>query len=204
MIFACKSETDATLEVDPSEADAYGQPFNVGLIEVTQSTSEGKSKMRNGLRWLIYKLEQRQRKLHHATTLHNGWDIYSHGSGREQRRLLTLDIEAEQQKHHLATRLDDVISPDSDASSGGHRLMYRRSMGVNTVEGDEDHSDKRSSSSSLGWMMKSPLRVTTNTEDKPKFEPAPHVRIDAEVKDTPQRSVHLYPSICRLVLTCGQ
>jgi hypothetical protein len=56
VIFACKSE--GTTEVEPSMADVIGQPINVGLIEVTENTSDGKSKMRNGLRWLLYKLEQ--------------------------------------------------------------------------------------------------------------------------------------------------
>jgi hypothetical protein len=63
VMFACKSDpSPGILEVDPSEADVIGQPINVGLIEVTEMTSDGKSKMRNGLRWLLYKLEQRHRK----------------------------------------------------------------------------------------------------------------------------------------------
>jgi hypothetical protein len=63
VMFACKSDPGpgVELEVDPSEADVIGQPINVGLIEVTETTSDGKSKMRNGLRWLLYKLEQRHR-----------------------------------------------------------------------------------------------------------------------------------------------
>lgn len=63
VIFACKSDPDASLEVEPSMADVIGQPINVGLIEVTENTSDGKSKMRNGLRWLLYKLEQRHRMI---------------------------------------------------------------------------------------------------------------------------------------------
>lgn len=62
VLFGCKSDPETEPVVNPSEADAIGQPYNVGLIEVTQSTSDGRSKMRNGLRWLLYKLEQRQRK----------------------------------------------------------------------------------------------------------------------------------------------
>lgn len=94
--------------------------------------------------------------------------IVSHAkAGREQRRLLAQDLEAEQYRQ-IASRLEGVVSPppDSDASSGGHRLMYRRSLLVGTGAGDadEDISDRRSSSSSLGWMMKSPLRVAM-TED---------------------------------------
>lgn len=64
VIFACKSDPGPT-EVEPSMADVIGQPINVGLIEVTENTSDGKSKMRNGLRWLLYKLEQRHRELNH-------------------------------------------------------------------------------------------------------------------------------------------
>lgn len=61
VLFACKS--DGAIVVEPSIADKLGQPHNVGLIEVTETTSDGKSKMRNGLRWLLYKLEQRHREL---------------------------------------------------------------------------------------------------------------------------------------------
>jgi hypothetical protein len=50
--------------------------------------------------------------------------------------------------------------------------MYRRSLltGTSTgqVDGEEDISDRRSSSSSMGWMMKSPLRVTNVEETLPE------------------------------------
>lgn len=167
VMFGCKSDPGRALAVDPAEADTLGQPFNVGLIEVTHATSEGKSKMRNGLRWLLYKLEQRQRESSRPRM--RICDDVLNGTGREQRRLLALDIEAEQQRH-IAARLEGVVSPppESDASSGGHRLMYRRSLGMTTGDGDEDISDRRSSSSSLGWMMKSPLRVTTVEDAQPE------------------------------------
>jgi hypothetical protein len=69
VIFACKS--DLALQVDAATGNALGEPHNVGLIEVTSETSEGRSKMRNGLRWLLHKLEQRQRKFY-ATRLTAG------------------------------------------------------------------------------------------------------------------------------------
>jgi hypothetical protein len=62
VIFACKSDPQGQIDVEPAFGNSIGEPFNVGLIEVTTATSEGKSKMRNGLRWLLYKLEQRQRE----------------------------------------------------------------------------------------------------------------------------------------------
>lgn len=60
VLFACKSDPDKTLEVDAQVGDSIGQPYNVGLIEVTTATPQGKHKMRTGLRWLLYRLEERQ------------------------------------------------------------------------------------------------------------------------------------------------
>lgn len=62
IILACKSDPEAELQVDAAYANSLGEAYNVGLIEVTSQTLEGKSKMRNGLRWLLFKLEQRNRK----------------------------------------------------------------------------------------------------------------------------------------------
>lgn len=61
VILACKTDPGATLEVEAAYGNSIGEPYNVGLIEVTAMTPDGKSKMRNGLRWLLYKLEQRMR-----------------------------------------------------------------------------------------------------------------------------------------------
>lgn len=180
VLFGCKSDADIAPVVDPSEADIFGQPFNVGLIEVTHSTSDGKSKMRNGLRWLIYKLEQRQRK---PLPCEIG-DRHTDQVGREQRRLLALDLELEQQRY-ASSLLDDITSPDSDASSGGHRLMYRRSLGMTPADAEEDTSDKRSSSSSLQWMMKSPLRPTNMEETT---TPIAKPRVNAKVDTIQNRS----------------
>lgn len=87
-------------------------------------------------------------------------------SGRQQRRLLALDLQAEQSRMTgpgtgTATGLEGLLSPDSDASSGGHRFMYGhggRNIGIGMTASEDDHSDKRSSTSSTGWMMKNPLR----------------------------------------------
>jgi hypothetical protein len=62
IILACKSDPEAELQVDAAYANSLGEAYNVGLIEVTSVTLEGKSKMRNGLRWLLFKLEQRNRE----------------------------------------------------------------------------------------------------------------------------------------------
>lgn len=104
-------------------------------------------------------------------------------AGREQRRLLALDLELEQQRY-ASSRLEEVLSPDSDASSGGHRLMYRRSLGLVPAEGEDEASDRRSSSSSLQWMMKSPLRPTQVEETAP---PVVKPRIDGKVDPPPNR-----------------
>ena len=57
-MFACKTEPGATLEVAAVHANSIAEPYNVGLIEVNSTTSEGKNKTRNGLRWLLYKLDR--------------------------------------------------------------------------------------------------------------------------------------------------
>jgi hypothetical protein len=62
IIMACKSDPGARLEVEAAYGNSLGEAYNVGLIEVTEVTEEGKSKMRNGMRWLLYKLEQRSRE----------------------------------------------------------------------------------------------------------------------------------------------
>lgn len=62
VLLACKSDPDKKLEVDAHVGDQIGHPYNVGLIEVTTATSQGKGKMRTGLRWLLYKLEEKNRK----------------------------------------------------------------------------------------------------------------------------------------------
>lgn len=59
VLFACKSDPDMPTEVDAQVGDSIGQPYNVGLIEVTTATKHGKHKMRTGLRWLLYRLEER-------------------------------------------------------------------------------------------------------------------------------------------------
>jgi hypothetical protein len=68
VILACKSDPDAVLQVNAGQGNELGEPFNVGLIEVTALTSGGKSKMRNGFRWLLYKLEQKMRKFFSLVT----------------------------------------------------------------------------------------------------------------------------------------
>lgn len=62
VLLACKSDPDKKLEVEAHVGDQIGQPYNVGLIEVTTATSQGKHKMRTGLRWLLYRLEEKQRE----------------------------------------------------------------------------------------------------------------------------------------------
>ncbi|WVQ67707.1 uncharacterized protein L199_005911 [Kwoniella botswanensis] len=145
VILACKSDPDTQLEVDAHHGNSIGEPFNVGLIEVTTQTSEGKSKMRNALRWLVYKLEQRQR--------------------RQQRRLnastLTIPQHPPPSPALASATLEALSSPiDSDASSSENtKLMWHQRGGFNMTPADRDQdgmSDHRSSGSSLGWVTKGP------------------------------------------------
>lgn len=61
VMFACKSDPDTTLQVEAHVGDQIGQPYNIGLIEVTTASAQGKHKMRTGLRWLLYRLEEQRR-----------------------------------------------------------------------------------------------------------------------------------------------
>ena len=61
VLLACKSDPDIQLEVEAGVANSLAEPFNIGLIEVTESTTHGKGKMRSALRWLLHKLEQQRR-----------------------------------------------------------------------------------------------------------------------------------------------
>ena len=63
VLLACKSDPGAVLEVDAVHGNELGEAHNVGLIEVSELTSDGRSKMRNALRWLLHKLEQKSRAL---------------------------------------------------------------------------------------------------------------------------------------------
>ncbi|WWC89349.1 uncharacterized protein L201_004271 [Kwoniella dendrophila CBS 6074] len=160
VMLACKTDPDTKLEIDAHHGNSVGEPFNVGLIEVTTQTSEGKSKMRNALRWLVYKLEQRQR--------------------RQQRRQITNELMIT--SHHppsspalASATLEALSSPvDSDASSSDNKIMWHHRGGFNMTPADRDQdgmSDHRSSGSSLNWVMKGPpprssLEVVTTKEDQ--------------------------------------
>ncbi|ORY34095.1 ras guanine nucleotide exchange factor domain-containing protein [Naematelia encephala] len=138
VLLACKSDPNAVLQVQPAQGNALGEPYNIGLIEVTITTPEGKSKMRNGLRWLLYKLEQR----HHR---------------RERKASNDSTGESSRTPLNLSRPFDNLISPESDASSGTDRIMWhRQGKRLSATGGDGHVSDTRSSSSSLQWIMNGP------------------------------------------------
>lgn len=152
VIFACKSDLVDELQVPAATGNAIGEPFNVGLIEVSATLSEGKSKMRNGLRWLLYKIEQRNR--------------------RHQRRIAT----SLQEPQNVVNTSAPLTSPadalgsavESDASTGTDQIMWRQALAM-SASADKRHtrgSESHSSSSSLQWMTRAPL--TSAAE-----EPAP-------------------------------
>ncbi|WWC61836.1 uncharacterized protein I303_104421 [Kwoniella dejecticola CBS 10117] len=151
VILACKTDPEVQLEVDAHTGNSIGEPFNVGLIEVTTQTSEGKSKMRNALRWLIYKLEQRQRR--HQRRLNTNPNANTS---------LIIPSNPPASPGLASATLEALSSPiDSDASSSENRIMWHRRNGFNMTPADQDQdgdeiSDNRSSGSSLNWVMKGP------------------------------------------------
>jgi hypothetical protein len=175
VIMALQSDPQGVLEVKATEGNALGEPYNVGLIEVTALTPEGRGKMRSGLRWLILKLEQRMRE---CKTL-IGADCIVKAEyliGRTQRKA-SLDpssapvtvtdstvpslTDDEPKKSPIMNRHLEVVSPDSDTSSGADRVMWHRRSRIPAVTHNpagEAESDTRSSSSSLQWMMKGAIQ----------------------------------------------
>ncbi|OXB39978.1 ras guanyl-nucleotide exchange factor [Cryptococcus neoformans] len=117
VILACKSDPNAELQIDAAHGNSMGEPYNAGLIEVTTKTHEGKFKMRNAVRWLLYKLEQRQR--------------------RQQRQLSALNIAGSLQVPtsvgSIAVTMPAVgslASPDSDVDSAGNKLMWKQNLSI--------------------------------------------------------------------------
>lgn len=111
ILLACKSDPDAVLEVEAHVGDQIGQPYNVGLIEVTTTTSQGKHKMRTGLRWLLYRLEEKQR----------GWSCaptFADSAGRSEEPDLG-NTSTWQKGHHPAESRGSVSDHHSSSSSLG-------------------------------------------------------------------------------------
>jgi hypothetical protein len=101
---------------------------------------------------------------------------------------LALDLQAEQSQHQPRVPghgIEGLISPDSDASSGGHRFMYGHSLGMGINANEEDQSDKRSSTSSAGWMMKNPLRqpLVLAQPIQTQSQAQPELKIDTRKED---------------------
>ncbi|WVR07009.1 hypothetical protein IAU60_004048 [Kwoniella sp. DSM 27419] len=119
VILACKSDPEVEREVDAPAGNAIGEPHNVGLIEVTTLSSEGKSKMRNALRWLIYKLEQRQSKEH-----------------RKYVSISPLSIPAIPlaSPSLASTTKEDLISPESAVSSLDRRPWHKKATSMTPTE----------------------------------------------------------------------
>ena len=158
VVLACKSDPDVQLEVDAEYCNSLAEPYNVGLIEVTSMTASGKGKMRNGLRWLLFKLEQRQRK---SNLLCSFSDLIRLG-GDDRNPTSELDIPSTTSPKDPPRPLDIVTSPDSDVSSGGHGVMW--SQNANRTS-QSTESESRSSSSSLQWMMKGPIHSKERSTD---------------------------------------
>ncbi|WVO16238.1 hypothetical protein L204_103909 [Cryptococcus depauperatus] len=174
VILACKSDPDEPLQVDASYGNSIGEPFNVGLIEVTTKTPEGKVKMRNAIRWLLYKLEQRQRRQHKQLTTLNIAQALTFGNNSNP------SIGPGSGVTLSNATMETLASPDSDIDSAGHQLMWKRKMGVTpqssehviwdkpeqieisekkdkigSQEPNGVQKDMRSSNSSLEWAIQS-------------------------------------------------
>ncbi|KAL1413595.1 hypothetical protein Q8F55_001370 [Vanrija albida] len=164
VLFACKSDPGKKTEVDAQVGDSIGHPYNVGLIEVTTATTQGKHKMRTGLRWLLYRLEERQR--------------------REARR-------AAGRTSPDGAKSPSSPRPPSGLTSSGLtsderailRAKSRRGGRERRTESIDGYSDTHSSSSSLGWMIKNGLGSSaTSTEESHESTPT----VDGEKSAGPE------------------
>lgn len=154
VVLACKSDPDKVLAVDPADTDALCQAHHVGLIEVTGATPEGCSKMRNALRWLLFKLEQRARRAARPSL------PLTETNAPASAPLPSTSAISRQRLHSLGSPID------SDASSGTDRLMWGRSP-MRAPNGRNAGEDTQSSSGSLGWVMQPP-----RGENSASMEPA--------------------------------
>lgn len=167
VLFACKSDPDKKLEVDAQVGDSIGQPYNVGLIEVTTAaTAQGKHKMRAGLRWLLYRLEERQRESgpspwmrHQPRRVLPPAKTDGPGLGREARRS---DPNA-----CGAQPLSTTSSPKPNDNSESDSFPWLRHSNR------DDFSDAHSSSSSLGWMMKGNRQSATTVSTENSVDSTP-------------------------------
>lgn len=114
VLLACKSDPDKAVQVEAHVGDQIGHPYNVGLIEVTTATSQGKGKMRTGLRWLLYKLEETNRR----------------GETPERANALW-------KKGHCASQSRGSVSDDHHSSSSSLGWMMERETATST-EGSVD------------------------------------------------------------------
>lgn len=174
VLFACKSDPGKKTEVDAQVGDSIGHPYNVGLIEVTTATTQGKHKMRTGLRWLLYRLEERQREWRFVDCLPPpvaaGTDKFT---GREARRAAgratpdgTKSPSSPRPPSGLTT---SALSSDERAILRAKSRRPTHERGAGSID---DYSDTHSSSSSLGWMIKNGLGSSaTSTEESHESTP---------------------------------
>lgn len=165
--------------MDAAYGNSLGEPYNIGLIEVTTATSEGKSKMRNGLRWLLYKLEQRVRELRMGSKNHENHS--SPITGRQQRSLNRLQIPSDSQNTSpTKPSASDLISPLTAATESDGHAFINGSTGIGNGHSngipsslsqqaialqDDETTDHRSSGSSLQWMMAGPFSADGHTSE---------------------------------------
>lgn len=164
-MYACKSDPDATLQIDAAHANSIGEAYNVGLIEVTDTTSEGRSKMRNGMRWLLYKMEQR---LSECTQIQLA----------PGRVVVELTIVRRRRKAMGSpTSAPTVLSADSDGGSSADRIMWPAKLGMTPGSASASKrgsmtSEARSSSSDLQWIVQGSGHTTSQAESLPASDDA--------------------------------
>lgn len=186
IMFACKSDSSSARMVDAAYANSLGEPFNVGLIEVTDETSNGRSKMRNGLRYLLWKVETRlrtSRLLPHPKRLSADQTV-------RQRRKASNPMMTASSSH-------TITSPSTDSSHQPKLIWQSRGVQdglpnssstslASAAASDSERasvSSRHSDSGSLHWIMQGPLYSQVNLIHR-QGSMAEEMEANASLEDT--------------------
>ena len=145
VMLACKSDPGVPIEVEAVHGNSIGEPFNVGLIEVTTGTPDGRDKMRNGVRWLLRKLELNKRTLRFLY----GRSLMFTPEELERKAALGLVISLSNTSSRHSDQGEHSAPPQGEVASNADRNEPNQGA-ITAVSSTQDPaSTPRSSSSSL-------------------------------------------------------
>ncbi|KAE8537841.1 hypothetical protein D1P53_005902 [Cryptococcus gattii VGV] len=120
IILACKSDPNTELRVTAAHGNSIGEPYNVGLIEGTTKTYEGKLKVRNAVRWLLISLKSGNKEL---SALNIGRSLVSGVQA-------PTSVGSNAITTSTTSTIGSLASPDSGVDSMGNRLMRKQTLSM--------------------------------------------------------------------------